>query len=196
MIVMSQRLILPINRARVTAGYKNENYQKEFGYTHYGCDLTDSKKSILTVWGSGKGKVTHCGFHPTGGNVLVVVYKDCELPNGKVMDIAMRYYHLDKIYVKVGQQITKDTKLALYGNTGASHGDHLHIELDGDIRFPNYTPQTSKSNEVLKKGIDTTLNPVDVLWCKTTAPDNQSVVSAGYNTVSSSDLIYKTTTKY
>ena len=57
--VMTQRLILPINRARITAGYKNSNYRSEFGYTHYGCDLTDSKKSILTVWGSGKGMVTH-----------------------------------------------------------------------------------------------------------------------------------------
>lgn len=192
---MSQRLILPINRTRITAGYKNSNYRQEFGYTHYGCDLTDSKKSILTVWGSGKGKVTHCGYHPTGGNVIVVVYKECELPCGKVMDIAMRYFHLEKIYVKVGQEVTKDTKLALYGNTGASNGVHLHIELDNDVLFPNYTPQTSKSNEVLKKGIDTTLNPVDVLWCKTTAPDNQSVISSGYNTVSSMDLNYKTTTK-
>ena len=69
------------------------------------------------------------------------------------------------------------------------------IEIDNDVLFPNYTPQTSKSNEVLKKGIDTTLNPVNVLWCKTTAPDNQSVVSSGYDTVSSIDLNYKTTTK-
>jgi hypothetical protein len=38
--------------------------------THYGGDLTDSKKSILTVWGSGKGKITHCGFHPTGEMLL------------------------------------------------------------------------------------------------------------------------------
>nr|DAU18166.1 MAG TPA: hypothetical protein [Caudoviricetes sp.] len=37
---MSQRLILPINRARVTAGYKNSNYRQQFGYTHYGYEST------------------------------------------------------------------------------------------------------------------------------------------------------------
>ncbi len=27
---MSQRLILPINRTRITAGYKNSNYRQQF----------------------------------------------------------------------------------------------------------------------------------------------------------------------
>ena len=69
----------------------------------------------------------------------------------------------------------------------------MHIEVDHDIKHPNYTPQTSKSNSVLKSGTDSTLNPVDVLWCKTSAPDNQSVHDAGYNTVTSTELAYKTT---
>ncbi len=80
------------------------------------------------------------------------------------MDIAIRYFHLEKIYVTKGQKITKDSKLGLYGNTGASSGAHLHIEVDTDVKYPNYTPQTSKSNDVLKAGVDSTLNPVDVLW--------------------------------
>lgn len=190
---MAQKLILPINKARLTAGYKNANYKKQFGYTHYGIDMTDKDRKNLTVWGSGKGKVTHCGWHPSGGNVIVIVYEDCQLPSGKVMDIVIRYYHLEKIYVSKGQIVTKDTKLGLYGNTGASSGAHLHIEIDKDTKYPNYTPQTSKSNDVLKSGVDTTLNPVDVLWCKTTSPDNQSVTSAGYNTVTSKDLEYTLT---
>lgn len=188
---MTQKLILPINEMRVTAAYKNSNYKKQFGYTHYGVDCTDKSRTNKTVWGSGKGEVTHCGWHPSGGNVIVIVYKDCELPNGKVMDLAMRYYHLEKIYVKKGDKVTKDTKLGLYGNTGASSGAHLHIEIDTDIKYSNYTPQTSRSNEVLKSGIDSTLNPVKVLWCKTSAPDNQSVTGAGYNTLVAADLLYK-----
>ncbi len=190
---MSQKLILPINKARFTSGYKNENYKKQFGYTHYGVDMTDKERKNITVWGSGKGEVTHCGWHPSGGNVIVIVYKDCLLPTGQVKDIAIRYYHLEKIYVSKGQKITKDTKIALYGNTGASSGAHLHIECDSDIKYPNYTPQTSKSNDVLKAGIDSTLNPVNVLWVKTSDPDNQSVTNAGYNTVTKADLVYKET---
>lgn len=187
-----QRLILPINSMRLTAGYKNANYRKQFGYSHYGIDMTDKAKSDKTVWGSGDGRVTHCGWHPSGGNVVVVVYRDCELTNGQVRDLAVRYYHLEKINVKVGQKITKDSRLGLYGNTGASSGAHLHIEIDTDVQYPNYTPQTSKSNNVLKAGSDSTINPVTALWVKKTSPDNQSVTNAGYDTVASSDLQYKT----
>lgn len=107
-------------------------------------------------------------------------------------DLAVRYYHLEKINVKVGQKITKDSRLGLYGNTGASSGAHLHIEIDTDVKYPNYTPQTSKSNNVLKAGSDSTINPVTALWVKKTSPDNQSVTNAGYDTVASSDLQYKT----
>lgn len=187
-----QRLILPINSMRLTAGYKNANYRKQFGYNHYGIDMTDKVKSDKTVWGSGIGEVTHCGWHPSGGNVVVVVYRDCELTNGQVRDLAVRYYHLEKINVKVGQKITKDSRLGLYGNTGASSGAHLHIEIDTDVKYPNYTPQTSKSNDVLKAGSDSTINPVTALWVKKTSPDNQSVTNAGYDTVANSDLQYKT----
>lgn len=188
---MPQRLILPINSMRVTAGYKNSAYKREFGYTHYGVDCTDEKRKDTTVWASGHGIVTHCGWHPSGGNVVVIVYKDCELPTGEIKDIAMRYYHLDKILIKQGQNVTKDTRIAYYGNTGASSGAHLHIECDTDIEYPNYTPQTSKSNAVLKAGIDSTLNPTHVLWCKKSSPDLQYVVSSYYNTVLSLDINYK-----
>ena len=190
---MAQRLILPINQARITAGYKNANYRKQFGYTHYGVDMTDKNRSDKRVWGSGNGEVTHAGWHPSGGNVVVIVYKECEAKNGKWYDITIRYFHLDSIKVKVGQKVTKDTMIGYYGNTGSSSGAHLHIEVDHDIKYPNYTPQTSRSNDVLKSGRDTTLNPVDILWCKTSAPDNQSVHHAGYDTVTSSDLTYKET---
>ena len=184
-----QRLILPINSMRLTAGYKNANYRKQFGYSHYGIDMTDKAKSDKTVWGSGNGEVTHCGWHPSGGNVVVVVYRDCELTNGQVRDLAVRYYHLEKINVKVGQKITKDSRLGLYGNTGASSGAHLHIEWK---KRRMSAGRAGKSNNVLKAGSDSTINPVTALWVKKTSPDNQSVTNAGYDTVASSDLQYKT----
>ena len=46
---MAQKLILPINKCRVTAGYKNANYKRDFGYNHYGADLTDRAKSDRTI---------------------------------------------------------------------------------------------------------------------------------------------------
>lgn len=188
---MAQKLILPINKCRITSGYKNANYKKEFGYTHYGVDMTDKAKSDKTIWGSGNGEVTHTGWSDSGGNVVIVVYRNCELANGSVRDIVMRYYHLEKIYAKVGQKITKDTKLGLYGNTGASSGAHLHIEIDTDTKYPNYTPQIGSNKGVLKAGTDSTLNPTQVLFAKASSPDWQEVFNSGYDTLASSDLKYK-----
>lgn len=191
---MSQKLILPINKCRITAGYKNANYTREFGYTHYGVDMTDKDRRDYTVYASGKGKVTHAGFNSSGGNVVVIVYRDCELIDGRKRDIVLRYFHLKSIKVRVGQNVTKDTIIGLYGNTGYSSGAHLHLECDTDVNYPNYTPQiaSSSSNSVLKKGIASTmLNPTQVLYVKKTRPDYQIVVSSGYNTVAKSDLNYK-----
>lgn len=188
---MTQKLILPINKMRLTAGYKNVNYKKQFGYTHYGVDCTDLTKKDTTIWASGKGEVTHTGWSNSGGNVVIIVYKDCLLTDGSVKDLTIRYFHLDKISVKVGQKVTKDSRIGYYGNTGASSGAHLHFEIDTDIKYPNYTPQIAKSNGVLKAGTDSTINPVKALYVKNTAPDYQSVSVAGYNTIQNSDFIYQ-----
>lgn len=192
---MAQKLILPINNTRITAGYKNPNYKKEFGYNHYGMDLTDKDRKDTTIWGSGVGEVVEAGWSDSGGNVVVIAYKNCELPNGSVKDLVMRYYHLDSIKVSKGQKITKDTRIGVYGNTGASSGAHLHIEIDTDTKYPCHTPQISKNSGILKSGTDSTLNPANVLWCKTTAPDNQSVVgSSSSNCYTNDDLGFKKTT--
>ena len=193
---MSQKLILPINKCRITAGYKNANYLREFGYTHYGVDMTDKDRRDYTVYASGKGEVYQCGWHASGGNVVVIIYRDCELPSGGTRDIVLRYYHLKSIKVVKGQKVTKDTVIGLYGNTGASSGAHLHLEVDTDVKYPIYTPQVSSRNDnhVLRKGTASTLlNPVHALWVKTSKPDYQTVVSSGYNTVTKSDINYKET---
>lgn len=191
MITMAQKLILPINKMRLTAGYKNANYRKEFGYTHYGIDATDKDRKNLTIYGSGIGEVVEAGWSNSGGNVVIVVYKDCLLTSGVVKDLVFRYYHLKAIKVKKGQKITKDTIIGTYGNTGASAGAHLHLEVDTDTLYPVYTPQISKNSGVLKRGTDSTINPTLCLYVKATAPDYQSITNSGYNTLTSTDLNYK-----
>lgn len=193
---MSQKLILPINKCRITAGYKNANYTREFGYTHYGVDMTDKDRKDYTVYASGKGTVYQVGYHQSGGNVVVIIYRDCKLPSGSTTDIVLRYFHLKSIKVVKGQKVNKDTVIGLYGNTGASSGAHLHLECDLDVNYPIYTPQVSSkhNNSVLRKGTaSSVVNPVDVLWVKTTSPDYQKVVSSGYNTVSKRDILYEET---
>lgn len=191
-----QRLILPINKMRITAGYRNKEYEQLFGFKHYGVDCTSTDSSTV-IYGSGKGEVLCHGFDPVCGNVLIVRYNSCimrkEVDDEElvVKDLVIRYFHLAKISVKIGDKVTKDTILGHYGSTGYSTGPHLHIEIDEDVEYYAYSPTLSKNSRVILKGIDTTLNPTKVIHIKTSHPDNQCVVNSFYDTVSTSDLDYK-----
>lgn len=191
-----QRLILPINKMRVTAGYRNKEYEKLFGFKHYGVDCTSTDGSTI-FYASGRGEVLCHGFDPVCGNVLIVRYDSCimrkEVEDEElvVKDLVIRYFHLAKFKVKVGDKVTKDTILGHYGSTGYSTGPHLHIELDEDVEYYAYSPTISKNSRVILKGIDTTLNPTKVLFVKPTYPDNQHIINSFYDTVSSADLDYE-----
>ena len=188
---MAQNLILPINKTRITAGYKNVNYKNQFGFNHYGSDST-STNSDRTVWGSGVGQVLAAGFDNVLGNVVIIRYNNCQLKNGTTKDLIQRLYHLDRIDVVKGQSITKDTRIGLYGNTGKyTTGAHLHVEFDTDVNYPTYSPTLSSSSNIIKAGTDSTLNPAQVMYVKNSAPDYQSVVGASNsNCWLSSDVSY------
>lgn len=139
---MSQRLVLPLNDLRVTAGYKNPQYLAYWKFAHYGMNCTSPS---TTVYACGNGEVVACGQDGpdlTGansrlGNVVVIVYKDVLCNNGKVRNLTCRMYHFAAIRTSAGQKVTKDTVIGYYGNTGANTtGAHLHIEFDTDINYP------------------------------------------------------------
>lgn len=172
---MAQKLILPINKATITASYKNPNYKTQFKYTHFGIDLIGN----ITLYASGNGVVTHCGPDSLFGNVIVIVY-DTAIVQGQEMPITARYFHLASIGVKVGQRVSKDTVLGYMGKTGKLvTGVHLHLEFDKDVKYPNFSP--TGNGTIIKGGTDTTINPVSVLFVKTTAPDSQSITGQSYN---------------
>ena len=176
---MSQKLILPINKMRITAGYKNHQYQKDFGFRHFGSDCTDVNRKDYTVWASGNGEVVASGYDNKTGHTVVIIYRDCLLTDGRTMDIVQRMWHFDAVYVKKGQKVTKDTKIGKYGDTGAyASGKHLHHEYDSDVKYPCHSPSFAGNTSIIKAGTDSTLNPNKVLWVKKSAPDYQSVVGS------------------
>lgn len=176
---MAQKLIQPMNNMRVTCTYKHPDYV--YGgrkATHYGLDCSDKDRKDFTVWASGKGIVKATGWDDTVGNVVVVVYKDCQLHDGTVRDLTFRYFHFKSIAVKVGQSVTKDTRLGVAGNTPVSKGMgvHLHVEVDKDTddRYVCWSPTVSKKTGLIRNGVDSTINPLLCLWTKTTHPDYQT----------------------
>ena len=178
----SQKLILPINNMRVTAGYKNAKYTQLVvnGYrmgTHYGVDCSGSP----TIYASGNGTVLLAGKDSILGNIVAVKYENAyNHKTGKIGAVVLRYHHLASIVVKIGDKVTKDTKIGTMGATGKyTAGVHLHLEADSDVAHYQYTPTLSGNTNVMKAGTrgagDTTFNPAEVLYCKTSSPDNQTI---------------------
>lgn len=66
------------------------------------------------------------GDGPAYGNAIVIKHAN---------NTYSQYAHLSKIKVKIGQKVSKDTQIALSGNTGNSSGPHLHFEIR---TTPNY----------------------------------------------------------
>lgn len=175
---MAQRLRMPIDDFKPTAGYKNAKYKDQFRFEHFGLDGI-SVEGNRKLYGLGNGTVVVAGLdgingQETGaqsgcGYVLIVIYDDCI--NNKTNEIASQtvtYFHLDSMpAVKKGDKVTKKTFLGNYGATGAYvTGAHLHIQFDRDTEYPLYcTGIGIRNHAVLKTGtVDSTEDPCDWLW--------------------------------
>ncbi len=180
---MSQRLILPINKTKLTASMKTTAYKTRFGVEHYGVDMV-SAEGNLTLWASGEGTVVAAGKDSVVGNVVAVLYPGAvNHHTGKESNIIFRYYHLKEIMVQTGQTVDKDTTLGTYGNTGSlSTGAHLHLEADTDTAHPLYSPTVLRSSFLQGRAAganDKTMsNPLDWLHRKSDKPDNQTFTTA------------------
>jgi GH25 family lysozyme M1 (1,4-beta-N-acetylmuramidase) len=180
---MSQKLILPINKSKLTASMKTAAYKSKFGFEHYGIDMV-STAGDTTVWASGNGTVVAAGNDSVVGNVVAVLYPDAvNHKTGAAQGVVLRYYHLASIAVKVGQSVDKDCKLGQYGNTGSmSMALHLHLEADTDTAHPLYSPTVNRSSFLKGRSAganDKTMStPLDWLHCKSDSPDNQTYTTA------------------
>lgn len=175
-----QRLILPIQKSLITAGYKNIAYKNKFGFSHYGQDFI-SIASLKMVFASGEGTVLLAGTDGILGNVLAVLYRDVyNHETLKTADLVLRYYHLASILVKVGDMVRTGTPLGIYGNTGRySAGPHLHIEADYDTKYFSYSATLAKSSTIIKAGsADSMPRPAEILHTKLASPEKQSCVKS------------------
>lgn len=177
---MMQKLILPIQKALITAGYQNTAYRNKFGFSHYGMDLI-SVVQERQVCAGGSGTVLLTGLDSTLGNVLIVVYPQVyNHQTGATADLVLRYYHLDSVAVKAGDAVLCGATLGRYGNTGRySAGAHLHIEADYDVKNFAYSATVGRSGTMIKAGtVQTMCHPANVLHIKATSPEGQSCLGS------------------
>ncbi|WP_342513857.1 M23 family metallopeptidase [Sporosarcina sp. FSL K6-1522] len=99
-------------------GYVSSPMGARWGSTHLGMDIArPSSRSILAA---DNGVVTAVGVYGTYGNRIVIKHN-----NG----YETLYGHLASMDVRVGQVVSRGTKIGVMGSTGRSTGVHLHFEV-------------------------------------------------------------------
>ena len=100
---------------RVTCEYKRMgNWAAGW---HTGIDMVCDND---TIYGTCDGTVYKIGVDKSYGNYITV-----KAPDGKYH----WFCHLSKVTCKVGDKISRTTKIGVMGNTGNSTGKHLHFEI-------------------------------------------------------------------
>ena len=99
------------------------------GRNHKGYDI--ACKTGTKIFASLGGKVIQSGWY--GGYGLCIT-----LDNGN--GYQTRYAHCSKLFVEVGDVVTRGENIALIGSTGQSTGPHVHFEIivNGTHRNPAY----------------------------------------------------------
>jgi len=93
-------------------------YGVRWGKLHAGVDLAGPEGTpFKAVHG---GKVTRAGYYGGYGNSITV-----QNPDGT----EVIYAHARRLLVKTGEQVKAGQVIAEMGNTGASYGTHLHLEI-------------------------------------------------------------------
>lgn len=165
---MGEVAVLPLNAARMTAGYKNPTYRHVMGFSHYGVDMADLKRVNDDVYAPFKMEIVQAGYdHLLGGTIIAVSVNKVVVHNGPKKGerrLVIRMAHLKKTYVEAGDVIgPEDHKIAEYGGTGLYGGSpHLHVEIDSDTKWPAYSPTIKANSNIWRAGNDTTINPMDV----------------------------------
>ncbi|MCT4610865.1 MAG: DUF5930 domain-containing protein [Pelagimonas sp.] len=89
-----------------------------WGRLHAGTDFAAPHGTA--IYSTADGVVTHAGWSSGYGRLVKIQHE---------FGIETRYAHNSRLYVKVGQRVSRGQKIAAMGNTGRSTGTHLHYEV-------------------------------------------------------------------
>ncbi len=115
----SKRFIYPVKDYFVTTSFQAIRFVNNTNivYRHSGIDMAVPMGTKIEV--SNTGIVTFAGETISGGNTIIVDHG---------IGIFTQYMHLNKIYVKKGQEVKQGEIIGEVGTTGFSTGAHLHFD--------------------------------------------------------------------
>jgi murein DD-endopeptidase MepM/ murein hydrolase activator NlpD len=85
---------------------------------HEGIDISNRVGTVVAA--PADGIISDMGSDLAHGRILVISHG---------LGMTSRFGHLDKVFVKVGQQVKRGDKVAEVGMTGKTTGPHLHYEV-------------------------------------------------------------------
>ena len=98
---------------RFTSGFG-----RRWGRLHAGTDFAAPHGT--PIYATADGVITFSGWQSGYGRMVKIQHE---------FGIETRYAHNSKLYVNVGQRVSRGQKIAAMGNTGRSTGTHLHYEV-------------------------------------------------------------------
>ena len=106
-----------------TSGY---NEQRGGGRIHKGIDIGTSGQKNVGVALLTNGRVTYVGAPDglRGGAGRMIIISDASNSSREYV-----FMHMEKIFLRQGQAYKAGTVIGEIGNTGGSHGEHLHFEV-------------------------------------------------------------------
>lgn len=88
-------------------------------YLHKGIDLAYQQGTPIVS--TANGKIIEKGYEPNGfGNYVLIRHK---------YGFFTKYAHMDKVYVREGENVSQGQVIGTMGNTGLSTAPHLHYEV-------------------------------------------------------------------
>ncbi|MGE6630202.1 murein hydrolase activator EnvC family protein [Bacillus sp. NPDC077027] len=103
------------------AGRFSSGFGGRSGGQHYGLDI--AARGTVSVVAAASGTVTNSSYSPSYGNVVFITHNI----GGQTYQTV--YAHLSTRSVSTGQRVEQGQFLGHMGNTGQSHGQHLHFEI-------------------------------------------------------------------
>ncbi|WP_144483660.1 M23 family metallopeptidase [Bacillus safensis] len=103
------------------AGRFSSGFGGRSGGNHFGLDI--AAKGTVPVYAAASGTVTNSSYSSSYGNVVFITHNI----NGQTYQTV--YAHLSTRSVSTGQRVEQGEFLGYMGNTGQSHGQHLHFEI-------------------------------------------------------------------
>ena len=104
-----------------------------FSKSHQAVDVVKAPSQLETIIAHSAGKVVFCqtGHKSNKGSTGNASYGNCvRIDHGN--GYSTLYAHLDKVYVKLGDEVKQGQDIGYMGNTGNSYGAHLHFEVRKD----------------------------------------------------------------